>query len=340
MRKKLKPLSRQTIVITGASSGNGLAIAERAVAKGAAVVLVARNREALQSIAERFRGEGGRVAIAVVDVAREGAAEEIAETAIHAFGGFDTWVNNAAAAAYGTMEELSIEEHRRIFDVNYFGTLTGSLVAARHLKATGGAIINIGSVLSEGTILLQGPYSASKHAIKAATEALRMELDRERAPVSVTLIQASAMHTPYPEHARSYLDQPPRLPPVLYDPRLIAEAVLFAAEHPRRSMRVGSAGQLIGIGHAIAPQLSEWLLTHLGRRLQVTSGQDAGDPEMRDNLQAYRKDGEIDGNQQLFTRKRSYLLMAQMHPGAALVLGAAATLFGGSIWSKVRARRK
>ena len=146
-----------------------------------------------------------------------------------------SWVNDAAAATYGRVERVTMDDHRRIVDVNYHGTLMGSLVALRHLRERGGgAIVNLGSVLSDRAMIDQGPYSATKAAAQAATDALRRELEREQAPISVTLIKPGSVKTPYPEHARNYMEAPPRLPPFLYDPSLVAEAILFACEHPRR----------------------------------------------------------------------------------------------------------
>jgi short-subunit dehydrogenase len=325
MQFPLKPLARQVIVVTGASSGNGLAIAEAAARRGAAVVLAARSVKALEDTARRLRAEGARVVVCVADVAKAEDVERIAQVAQAQFGGFDTWVNNAATGAYGTLEQLSLDDHRRIMDVSYFGLLQGSQVAARHLRHKGGAIINIGSVLGDSSMLLQGAYAAAKHAVHAATETLRMELERDGAPISVTLIQPAAMHTPFAERARSYLDAPPRLPPLLYDPRLVADAVLFAAEHRRRTLRVGSAGQWISLGRAVAPALSEAIIERLGKLLQVS--RKPGNPQWRDTLFEPRPAGAIDGSQPLVVRRRSYLLEAQKHPGtAALVLAAGAGL--------------
>jgi NAD(P)-dependent dehydrogenase (short-subunit alcohol dehydrogenase family) len=326
MRARLKPIERQTIVITGASSGNGLATAHEAVSRGAAVVLAARNAEALERIAAELRARGGRVASCAADVSSEADVERIAATATAEFGGFDSWVNDAAAATYGRMEEVPMEDHRRIFDVNYFGLLKGSLVAARHLKSRGGgAIVNIGSVLSDRAMIFQGPYSATKAAVQAATDALRMELERERAPVSVTLIKPGSVHTPYPEHARNYLPDPPRLPPPLYDPRLVADAILFACANPRRQLYVGGGGYLISLAGRLAPRLTDFAMESMGYSAQQMP-EDPGDPARRDNLDQPRRDGSIDGHQQVGVRRTSYLLEAQKNPLMLPFLGFAAAI--------------
>ena len=335
MTLRLKRLEEQTIVITGGSSGNGLATAREAVARGAAVVLAARNREALEKVADELSARGGRVAICAADVAVEADVERIADTAIEAFGGFDSWVNDAAAATYGLMEEVTMEDHRRIFDVNYFGLLKGSLVAARHLRQRGGgAIVNLGSVLSDRAMIGQGPYSATKHAVQAATDALRMELDRDGAGISVTLIKPGSIATPYPEHARNYMDAPPRLPPMLYDPALVADAVLFACETPRRQIYVGGSGFLISLMGRIAPRTTDMVMEAVGIEAQQKPG-DAGDPGKRDNLYEPKRDGSVHGEQEAFVRRTSLFLAAQTQPHMVPFLAglagarAAATLLHG-----------
>lgn len=326
---KLKPLNEQVLVITGASSGNGLATARAAVRQGAAVVLAARNHEALQQIQAALQDEGGRVMVVPTDVAEQDAVERLAQAAIERFGGFDSWINNAAAATYGTLEQVPVADHRRAFDVNYFGTLHGCLVAVRHLRQRGGgAIVNLGSILGDRAIIQQGPYSATKHAVQALTDTLRMELERERAGISVTLIKPGAINTPYAEHARTFMSEPPRLPPPLYDPALVADAVLFACATPRRELYVGGGGILSSLIGQVAPRLTDLAMEVIGTRMQQKPG-DPGAADRRDNLHEPRSDGSVHGSQRVHTRKTSLALEAQKLPyvaGGAMALGVGALI--------------
>lgn len=337
MHAVLKPLAQQTLVITGATSGIGLATAWEAVRRGAAVVLVARNDEVLRQVAHDLQARGARVATCSADVAVDNDIARIAETALHKFGGFDTWVNNAGAATFGSLEDTPLDDHRRAFDVNYFGLVQGSLTAATHLrKRGGGAIINVGSVLSDRAIIDQGPYSATKHAVRAFTDVLRMELERDRTGIAVTLIKPASMHTPYPEHARSYIDQPPRVPPLIYDPRLVADAILFAAEHPRRTLMVGGNGLLISLMGQVAPRLTDLVMESIGRGAQIKP-QDPGDPAKRDNLYVPRPEGTIDGGQGVYVRRQSFLLAAQKRPvAAAAILGTVGLMAWSTIFGNQR----
>ncbi len=154
----LKPLDQQVIVVTGATSGNGLATVEEAVRRRAAIVAAARNEAALTALQARLQADGARVATCVADVSDLTAVERVGEVAVAAFGGFDSWVNNAGVGTYGTVEQVPVADHRRVFDVNYFGVLHGSLIAARHLRQRGGgAIVNVGSILGDRAIVQQGP---------------------------------------------------------------------------------------------------------------------------------------------------------------------------------------
>jgi short-subunit dehydrogenase len=166
--------------------------------------------------------------------------QKVADAAIAQFGRIDTWVNNAGLAIYGRLDEVSDADNRRLFDINFWGVVNGSLVALPHLRKQGGALINVGSEVSEAAVPMLGMYVASKHAVKGFTDALRIELERlDEAPVTVTLIQPTAVDTPFDEHARNYMDREPNLPTPQLDPQDVADAILKAATKPTRDLRVG-----------------------------------------------------------------------------------------------------
>lgn len=250
----LKPIAEQVIVITGATSGIGLATARLAAKHGARLVLVARNEPALEQIMEELQASGAQVRAVVADVADEQRLRNAAQLAIDEFGGFDTWVNNAGVSVFGYNLQVTREDQRRVFETNFWGVVNGSTIAAEHLRnRSGGAIINLGSELSDAYAPLQGIYTASKHAVKAYTESLRAEFEYQRLPISVTLIKPAAMATLFVEHAKNYMDVEPKLPGPIYAPELVAEAILTAARHPRREIFVGGAAKLMSVTAKFAP---------------------------------------------------------------------------------------
>ena len=337
MPLRLSPIDDQVIVLTGATSGIGLATARLAAQKGARLVLVARNEGALSRLAGEVRDRGGEAIAFPADVAHAQELERVAEAAIEAFGGFDSWVNNAGVSVYGRLEQIPLPDQRRVFEVNYWGVVQGSLVAARHLRRFGGgAIVNLGSVLSDRSMILQGPYSVSKHAVKGFTDALRMELEEDGAPISVTLVKPSAMDTPFFEHAKSYLDAPGiRNPPPAYDPALAARAILHACETPVRSLVVGFGGFAYGLLGTHFPGATDALVEAFG--VEGQKRQDGGAKGRRNNLYAPREDGQETSSYPGGSRHRSLFLEAQMRPAAAT---AVVTALGAGLLGLLAAGRR
>lgn len=254
---KLKPIAEQVIVITGASSGIGLATAELAVSKGAQVVLAARSADAILEIAARVEAAGGQALAVPCDVSQRVDVETVAAAAIGRFGRIDTWVNNAGVGMYGRLDEVDEVDARRLFDINFWGVVNGSIVALPYL-AHGGALINVGSEVSEATAPLLGYYNASKHAVKGFTDTLRIEVeDVDHAPISITLIEPTAVDTPFPQHARNYMLREPKLPGDPIEVSRVADAIVDAACTPTRLERVGARATLNAMTAKLAPALAD-----------------------------------------------------------------------------------
>jgi short-subunit dehydrogenase len=269
MTISLKPLDQQVIVITGASSGIGLATAQEAARCGAKVVLGARSTNALDDIVDRIGSTGGQAFSVPCDVADREQVQRLADAAISRFGQIDTWVNNAGLAIYGRLDEVSDEDNRRLFDVNFWGVVYGSLAALPHLRASnGGALINIGSEVSDAAVPTLGMYAASKHAVKGFTDALRIEVERcDEAPVSITLIQPTAVDTPFDEHARNYMDKEPNLPTPMIEPEQVADAILKAATKPTPNIKVGMMSKVNAFVAKNLPSLGERMAVKQAEKL-------------------------------------------------------------------------
>ena len=269
MKTELKPLKEQVMVLTGASSGIGFATADLAASKGAKLVLVARSEEVLREMADEIVGSGGEAIYVVADVGHRSDVERVARVAIERFGRIDTWVNDAGVSIYGRLQEATDEDNRRLFDTNFWGVVYGSLIAVEKMRESGGALINVGSEVSEAVVPLQGMYSASKHAVKGFTDALRIELEVDEAPISVTLIQPTATDTPFPQHARNYMDQEPKLPTPQSDPYDVAEAICDAAEKPTRVAKVGLMSKMNTATAKFAPRLGDRMAAKQVNRQQL-----------------------------------------------------------------------
>lgn len=314
MTVKLKPLDQQVIVITGASSGIGLVTAETAAARGARVLLVARDGEKLAEAVQRITAAGGTADHKVADVGDADQVRAVAAHAVQRFGRVDSWVNNAGTAIYARLLDTPDDEHEQLFRTNYFGVVHGCRAAVPVLREGGGALITIASIAADMPTPLMGAYSASKHAVKGYVETLRAELTQDGAPISVTLIKPSGIDTPVADHAVNHVGGRARIPPPVYDPQLVAEAILDAATTPRREVTVGGGGKAQVLFAEHAPALFEKVAA-AGSALFIDPNDQQPGP---DNLFTPGGEGRHRSEKQ-FGRKTSFYTAAGRHPAAVML---------------------
>jgi NAD(P)-dependent dehydrogenase (short-subunit alcohol dehydrogenase family) len=257
-----KPLHEQVVVVVGASSGIGRATALRFASRGATVVCASRNTEALDSLVDLITRNGGQAIAVRTDVAEPEAVYALADAAEDRFGHLDTWVNNAAVAVWGRVEDTTDAEFDRVMRVNFLGQVYGvhaSLPALR--RAGGGVIIGVASVEGARAVPLHASYTASKWALRGLYDALRLELAEHREPVAVTTILPAAIDTPFFEHARSKVGAMPKPPPPTYAPEVVARAIVEAAEHPTREVLVGGTAAAALLAQRMAPGLADLVMS-------------------------------------------------------------------------------
>ena len=280
---KLKTAREQVVVVMGASSGIGRATALRFAAEGAKVVAAARSEAGLRSLVEQIRADGGEATAVVADVTSLAQVQSVAERAVEEYGRLDTWVHLAAVLVVAPFEDVTAEEFARVIDVNLMGQVHGAMAALPQLRRTGGgALIHVSSMGAKRGVPLQTAYSASKHGIDGFVQSLRVELQREGAPVAVTQILPATINTPLFDNARTKIGVKPVAPPPVYSPRVVVEAILHAAQHPTRDLVVGGAARALIASGALAPRVVDALMRTWGTDVHYTD--EPKSAEAPDNL--------------------------------------------------------
>jgi NAD(P)-dependent dehydrogenase (short-subunit alcohol dehydrogenase family) len=276
-------LSEQVVVVTGASSGVGRAVARAFGAAGAKVGLIARTREALDEAAREIAASGSEALVLPLDVSDPAKVSAAAHAVVERFGRIDTWVNDAMVSVFSPVHETTPDEYRRVVEVNYLGTVYGTLAALEHMRQQGdGVILQIGSALVYRSIPLQSAYCASKAAIRGFTDSLRCELFHEKSRIKVCMLQLPAVNTPQFDVVRTRLPRKPKPVPPIFQPEVIARAALYASQHPSREIWVAGSAVKAILGQKLIPGLLDRYLGRIGYDAQQT--EEPIEPYRRDNV--------------------------------------------------------
>lgn len=261
----------QVWVVTGASAGVGRAIARAAGAEGARVGLIARGIEGLRAAADEIREAGGEALVLPLDVADAASVDYAADLVVRHWGRIDVWVNDAMVTVLAPAAQTTPEEYARVMEVNYLGTVHGTLAALRHMKARdAGTILQIGSALAYRSIPLQSAYCASKAAARAFTDSLRSELRHDRSAVRLCMLQLPAVNTPQFDVMRNRLENRSQPVPPIFQPEVIARVVLDAADHPSRERWIAGSTVLAILAQKVAPGIADRWLARTGFDAQQT----------------------------------------------------------------------
>jgi short-subunit dehydrogenase len=254
-----RKLRDAVVVITGASTGLGRAIALAFARRGVNLSLAARGEDALHQPAQEYRHFGSRTLVVPTDVTDEAAVQNLAQRTVQELGRLDIWVNNAAVIAFGRFEEIPSDIYRRVIETNLFGYIHGARAALPYFREQGfGTLINIASIDSLAGMPYTSPYVASKFAIRGFSESLREEMMGE--PINICTIMPGSIDTPLFQHSANYSGRASKPVPPVYDPSEVAEAIVACAENPKREVLVGSSARMMAAFHGIAPLLYERMI--------------------------------------------------------------------------------
>ena len=325
----------EVVVVTGASAGVGRATVRRFAQDGARIGLLARGIDGLRGAERDVQQADGEALVVTTDVSVPEEVEAAAATVEDRFGPIDIWINNAMVSVFAPVKQLAADEVHRVTDVTYLGAVYGTMAALRRmLPRNRGTIVQVGSALAYRSIPLQAAYCGAKHALIGFTESLRCELLHDRSQVQVTVVQLPALNTPQFDWVRMRLPRHPQPVPPIYEPEVAAEAIYWAAHHPRRELKVGGPTLLAIYGDRIAPGVLDHYLAWTGYEAQQTS--EPVDPNRQDNLFApVAGDHGASGSFGDRAHKRSLQLWANTHPLATLI----ASALSASLLYKVLTRR-
>ena len=322
----------EVVVITGASAGIGRATVRAYARRGASLGLLARGQEGLEGARREVEKLGGKAVVIPTDVADPDQVEKAAVQVEETFGPIDIWINNAMVSVLSPVKDMTAAEFQRVTNVTYLGYVYGTLSALRRmLPRDRGVIIQVGSALAYRAIPLQSAYCGAKHAVKGFTESLRSELIHEGSRVRLSMVHLPGVNTTQFGWIKNRLPYEPQPVPPIYQPEVMARAIVWSADHDRRELWVGMPTVKTIIGEKFIPGLLDHYLAEVaytGQQTNIPVNPDRADNLFRPVPQDRGAHGTFDDQ----ARSSSLQLWASMNRGWLAVAGVGCLLSLG--WAR------
>jgi NAD(P)-dependent dehydrogenase (short-subunit alcohol dehydrogenase family) len=308
-----KTFKDKVVVITGATGGVGRATAWAFAKHGAKIALLAREQTQLEATKKEVIRYGGKALAISVDVANADEVEAAADETERTFGPIDIWINNAMNSVFAPFSQITPKEFKRVTDVTYLGQVYGTMSALKRMQSRNrGSIVLVGSALAFRGIPLQSAYCGAKHGVQGFYDSLRCELEHDKSKIKTCMVQLPAMNTTQFGWVLNKLPYKPRPMGKVYDPEVAAEAILYAAQHNRRSIWVGYPTFKAINGNKIAPWYADWVLARTGYDGQQTAI--PVDKDQKNNLwEPVHEDRGAYGDFGEISHKRSFTLWVSLH---------------------------
>jgi NAD(P)-dependent dehydrogenase (short-subunit alcohol dehydrogenase family)/uncharacterized protein YndB with AHSA1/START domain len=274
-----REIAGQRVLVTGGSSGIGLAIAEALVRDGAEVALLARNEVGLAAAKRKLAEYGAEAVTVPADVTDREALTAAVDRAATELGGLDVLVTSAASLSFGRFTETDAEDFEATVETVLVGTVDTIRAALPHLERSRGAIVAVGSIAARMPLPGMSAYTASKHGLVGFLDTVRVELEESGSSVTLSLVHPGAVDTPLWDHLESATGLlPPEPPqPAVYSSQSVAEAVLGVIRHPRDELTAGGLARAQIFFYTYGGGIAKRAMQALARLEHTAGDRPAGD---------------------------------------------------------------